>query len=80
MSLRSWSWLARRSRSHQIKLWLRPTAGPGRQVRALRARLNIVQKKDLGRRWPGPVLGGFHHWHSTVLPESRGSDVYYRSN
>lgn len=54
----SWSWLARQSRSPQIKLWLSPFAGPPSLCFLCRAGLNLSRKT-----WPllAGSAWGFHH-------------------
>lgn len=73
----SWSWLARQSRSPQIKLWLSPSAGPPSLCFLCRAGLNMSGKTRpalAGSVWGISSLG----W--TVLLESWSSDIYYWSN
>lgn len=55
---KSWSWLARQSRSPQIKLWLSPFAGPPSLCFLCRAGLNICRKT---RPVPAGSVWGFHH-------------------
>lgn len=76
----SWSWLAKQSRSPQIKLWLSAPAGPPSLCFLCRAGLNLGR---MTRPWLAaarPGLSGDFITALMVLLKSCRSDICYWSN